>query len=463
MPQEKPLTVNQLTKYIRRKFRADPYIYQQNFWLQGELTNFHLRSRNQYFSLKDDNSDLPDQDLYQIDAVMFAREFSKLKFTPENGMKVLVYGHVDVYPNRGSYQFYVSQMEVTGTGSLEIAFRQMYAKLKKEGLFDQPKKAIRPFPQRVTIVTSNDAAVKHDIITTFRRRNPLIQLVFYPTKVQGDDAAPMIAHQIQQVSADANYDTLIVARGGGSRGDLWAFNSEEVGRAIAECPIPVISSVGHEVDTTIADLVADDREATPTSAAVRASEWLLADVKTTIQNVRQQLAHLMKLNIDHLQERLTTLQKSYIFQEPTRILQQPTERLDDLKQQLMVSARQRQHESQQQLRLLTTQLHSFSPTDRLKRDRERLQGLQRLLQTVGSRQIHRSQLELAGLINQLVTLDPEKVLARGYSYVTKKNQVIKQVQQVTVADRITIHLVDGDVEAEIKQIKHKGAAQHGNN
>ena len=196
---------------------------------------------------------------------------------------------------------------------------------------------------------------------------------------------------------------------------------------------------------------------------MRASEWLLADVKTTIQNVRQQLAHLMKLNIDHLQERLTTLQKSYIFQEPTRILQQPTERLDDLKQQLMVSARQRQHESQQQLRLLTTQLHSFSPTDRLKRDRERLQGLQRLLQTVGSRQIHRSQLELAGLINQLVTLDPEKVLARGYSYVTKKNQVIKQVQQVTVADRITIHLVDGDVEAEIKQIKHKGAAQHGNN
>lgn len=463
MTEVEPITVNQLTKYIRRKFQADPYIYQTNFWLVGELTDYRPSSRHQYFSLKDDNEELPARDQYKISAVMFANDFRKVKFQPENGMKVLVYGHVDIYPNRGSYQFYVNQMEVQGIGSLQIAFQQMYAKLKKEGLFDQPKKAIRPFPQRVAIVTSNDAAVKHDIITTFRRRNPLIQLVFYPTKVQGDDAAPMIAHQIQQVSADANYDTLIVARGGGSRGDLWAFNSEEVGRAIAECPIPVISSVGHEVDTTIADLVADDREATPTSAAVRASEWLLADVKTTIQNVRQQLAHLMKLNIDHLQERLTTLQKSYIFQEPTRILQQPTERLDDLKQQLMVSARQRQHESQQQLRLLTTQLHSFSPTDRLKRDRERLQGLQRLLQTVGSRQIHRSQLELAGLINQLVTLDPEKVLARGYSYVTKKNQVIKQVQQVTVGDRITIHLVDGDVEAEIKQIKHKGAAQHGNN
>ena len=450
MTEVEPITVNQLTKYIRRKFQADPYIYQTNFWLVGELTDYRPSSRHQYFSLKDDNEELPARDQYKISAVMFANDFRKVKFQPENGMKVLVYGHVDIYPNRGSYQFYVNQMEVQGIGSLQIAFQQMYAKLKKEGLFDQPKKAIRPFPQRVAIVTSNDAAVKHDIITTFRRRNPLIQLVFYPTKVQGDDAAPMIAHQIQQVSADANYDTLIVARGGGSRGDLWAFNSEEVGRAIAECPIPGISSVGH-------------REATPTSAAVRASEWLLADVKTTIQNVRQQLAHLMKLNIDHLQERLTTLQKSYIFQEPTRILQQPTERLDDLKQQLMVSARQRQHESQQQLRLLTTQLHSFSPTDRLKRDRERLQGLQRLLQTVGSRQIHRSQLELAGLINQLVTLDPEKVLARGYSYVTKKNQVIKQVQQVTVADRITIHLVDGDVEAEIKQIKHKGAAQHGNN
>ena len=182
----KPITVNQLTKYIRRKFQADPYIYQKNFWLVGELTDYRPSSRHQYFSLKDDNPDLPDQ--YKISAVMFANDFRKIKFQPENGMKVLVYGHVDVYPNRGSYQFYVNQMEVKGVGALQIAFQQMYEKLKKEGLFDQPKKPIRPFPERVAIVTSNDAAVKHDIITTFRRRNPLIQLVFYPTKVQGDDA-----------------------------------------------------------------------------------------------------------------------------------------------------------------------------------------------------------------------------------------------------------------------------------
>lgn len=458
-----PVTVNQLTKYIRRKFQADPYIYQTNFWLVGELTDYRPSSRHQYFSLKDDNEELSPHEQYKISAVMFANDFRKVKFTPENGMKVLVYGHVDIYPNRGSYQFYVSRMEVQGVGALQIAFQQMYEKLKKEGLFDQPKKAIRPFPERVAIVTSNDAAVKHDIITTFRRRNPLIQLVFYPTKVQGDDAAPMIAQQIERVSADGGYDTLIVARGGGSRGDLWAFNSEEVGRAIAACPIPVISSVGHEVDTTIADLVADDREATPTSAAVRASEWLLSDVKLTIQNSRQQLMHSMKLIISHLQERLQSLRNNYIFQQPSRILNQPTERLDDLKRQLVNSTHQRQREIQQELRLLQTRLNSYSPVDHLKRDREHLKGLRQVLQAIGSRQVHQSRLELTNLVNQLTTLDPEKVLARGYSYVTKENQVIKQVQQLHVADHVVIHLTDGEAEVDVKKIKYKEGSQDGNN
>ncbi|WP_295728283.1 exodeoxyribonuclease VII large subunit [uncultured Limosilactobacillus sp.] len=458
-----PVTVNQLTKYIRRKFQADPYIYQTNFWLVGELTDYRPSSRHQYFSLKDDNEELPAHEQYKISAVMFANDFRKVKFTPENGMKVLVYGHVDIYPNRGSYQFYVSQMEVQGVGALQIAFQQMYEKLKKEGLFDQPKKAIRPFPNRVAIVTSNDAAVKHDIITTFRRRNPIIQLVFYPTKVQGDEAAAMIAQQIRRVSVDGKYDTLIVARGGGSRGDLWAFNSEEVGRAIAACSIPVISSVGHEVDTTIADLVADDREATPTSAAVRASEWLLSDVKLTIQKNRQQLVHSLKISNGFLQDKLTTLLNNYVFQEPSRILNQPTERLDDLKQQLLMSVHQRQRVIQQSLRLLEMHLNNSSPVDRLKQDRERLMGLQRILQTVGNRQLHQSNSALTNLFNQLTALNPEKVLARGYSYVMKENHVIKQAHQLRVNDLVTIHLADGEVEAEVKQVKNKGVSQNGNN
>lgn len=458
-----PITVNQLTKYIRRKFQADPYIYQKNFWLVGELTDYRPSSRHQYFALKDDNEDLPANEQYKINAVMFANDFRKVKFQPENGMKVLVYGHVDVYPNRGSYQLYVNQMEVKGVGALQVAFQQMYAKLKKEGLFDQPKKTIRPFPQKVAIVTSNDAAVKHDIITTFRRRNPLIQLVFYPTKVQGDDAAPMIAHQIQRVSQERGYDTLIVARGGGSRGDLWAFNSEEVGRAIAECPIPVISSIGHEVDTTIADLVADDREATPTAAAVKASAWLLADVQDQIAQDRQQLFHLTKMIVERLRERLEDLQNNYVFREPQRILDQPMQHLDELKHQLHETVQQEQRERAQLLRLLSTQLKGQSPKSRLGRDQEHLKSLRQLLATLAAKNIHQSQLELAGRTRQLAALDPEKILARGYSYVTNdQDQVVKRVQQVQPHQMVTIHLADGEVQAEIKQVQQQKENQHGN-
>lgn len=461
MAEIEPITVNQLTKYIRRKFQADPYIYQQNFWLVGELTDYRPSSRHQYFSLKDDNENLPVNDQYKISAVMFAGDFQKVKFQLENGMKVLAYGHVDVYPNRGSYQFYVSRLEVKGVGALQIAFQQMYEKLKKEGLFDQPKRPIRPFPQRVAIVTSNDAAVKHDIITTFRRRNPLIQLVFYPTKVQGNDAAPMIAKQIERVGMDGNYDTLIVARGGGSRGDLWAFNSEEVGRAIAACPIPVISSVGHEVDTTIADLVADDREATPTSAAVKASEWRLSDVVDNLNSIRQQLYHLTRIRIERLQDHLNDLQNNYIFQDPERLLNQPVQELDDLKQQLVSVMEQQQRERWQKIKLLRTQLAGQSPVMRMQRDRDQLRSLNQMLISEVTKKLHQSKLEASGLTKQLQALDPEKILGRGYSYVTSHDQVIKSVKQVETEEPVIIHLADGEIAATVTQVKRR-KDQNGN-
>ncbi len=461
MPAEKPLTVNQLTKYIRRKFRADPYIYQQNFWLQGELTNFRLRSRNQYFSLKDDNADLPDQELYQIDAVMFAREFSSVKFKPENGMKVLVYGHVDVYPNRGSYQFYVSRMEVTGTGSLEIAFRQMYAKLKKEGLFDRPKKIIPPFPRRVAIVTSNDAAVKHDMITTFRRRNPLIQLVFYPTKVQGDDAAPMVAKQIRRVNQDGNFDVLIVARGGGSRADLWTFNEEVVGRSIADSIIPVISSVGHEVDTTIADLAADDREATPTSAAVKASAWLLDDVLAQLQQYQHQLYTGTVNILRQAQTQLDALQNNYVFKQPERLLTQYQQQVDDSKQKLQMAFSNLLADKQGNLQQLQAQLNQNAPRVQLVRDWGKVQHLRSQLAAGLQMNLQKKTGILAGLQQQLQALNPTTILARGYSYVTLKDKVVKKVSQLKPADKVVIHLADGTAEAEIKLIKKDGT-NHGN-
>ena len=279
--------------------------------------------------------------------------------------------------------------------------------------------------------------------------------------MQGDDAAPMIAKQIERVGVDDNYDTLIVARGGGSRGDLWAFNSEEVGRAIAACPIPVISSVGHEVDTTIADLVADDREATPTSAAVKASEWLLSDVLDNLNSLRQQLYHLTRLTIDRLQDHLNDLQNNFVFCDPRRILDQPTQQLDDLKQQLSAAVLQQQRDRRQEIKLLQTRLAGQSPVIRMQRDQDQLQSLQKMLISETTKKIRQSQLEASGLIKQLLALDPEKILARGYSYVTSKNQVIKSVKQLKANEPVTIHLTDGEIVATVTEVKTR-KDQNGN-
>ena len=228
----------------------------------GHFLYFRLHKPHQYFALKDDQAD----GKFQLSVVMFQSAFAKVKFTPENGMRVIIRGRLSVYEARGNYQLYAEAMEVTGVGTLQVQFEQLYKKLRQEGLFDRPKKTVRPFPKRIAVVTSNDAAVKHDIITTVRRRNRLVQLVFYPTRVQGEQAAGEIAAQIKRVSDANDYDAVIVARGGGSLEDLWPFNEEVVARAINQANLPEISSIGHETAKTITDLVSDGRTATPTAA-----------------------------------------------------------------------------------------------------------------------------------------------------------------------------------------------------
>ncbi|MDN6436335.1 exodeoxyribonuclease VII large subunit, partial [Lentilactobacillus parabuchneri] len=247
------LTVSALTKYIKRKFDVDPYL--SKVYLTGEISNFRLRpNAHQYFSLKDDNA--------KISAIMFKSAFNRIKFTPEEGMKVLVVGHISVYEPTGSYQIYVEQMEPDGVGQLYQAYEQLKKKLSSEGLFTLPKKPLVKFPKRIAVVTSPSGAVIRDIITTVRRRYPIAQIVLFPALVQGTEASADIVRQIERVNQIGNFDTLIVGRGGGSIEDLWPFNEEIVARAIVSSEVPVISSVGHETDTTIADLVADVRAAT---------------------------------------------------------------------------------------------------------------------------------------------------------------------------------------------------------
>jgi len=254
---ERYLSITAMTAYLKRKFDADPYL--ERVYLTGEISNFRLRPNHQYFSLKDEHA--------KLSAVMFKGAFQKLSFQPEEGMKVLVIGRISLFESSGSYQLYIEHMEPDGVGALYQAYAQLKEKLAKEGLFQLPKQTLPAYPKRIAILTSPSGAVIRDIITTVRRRYPIVQLVLYPTVVQGEKAAGELIKNIQRVEEDGQFDTMIIGRGGGSIEDLWPFNDEHLARTIVAAKTPIISSVGHETDTTIADLVADVRAATPTAAA----------------------------------------------------------------------------------------------------------------------------------------------------------------------------------------------------
>ncbi|WP_267201736.1 exodeoxyribonuclease VII large subunit [Limosilactobacillus kribbianus] len=442
MDRSKYLTVSQLTKYLKLKFDRDPYL--RTVYLTGELSNFRLRQRHQYFSLKDDHA--------VIDAVMFEREFRQVKFRPEEGMKLLVVGHVGLYERSGRYQIYIDQMEPDGVGSLYVAFEQLKKKLQQEGLFNLPKKPLPLFPKRIAVVTSLDGAVIRDINTTVRRRYPIAQVVLYPTVVQGEKAAADIARQINRANERGDFDTLIIGRGGGSIEDLWPFNEEIVARAIANSKIPVISSVGHETDTTIADLVADRRAATPTAAAELATP-VLTDTLLAIQDSQRRLANAMRNRIEFAKKELAKQTQSYIFQQPQRLYENYTQKVDQLSQQLVQLEQQTFLRLHNQVQAVTGQLMNQSPLHRVKQDQQLVSQLHRQLQTGMVNNYQRRQEQVQSLIRQLDSLSPLKIMGRGYSYVTKDQRVVSQAKQLTAGQHVQLHFADGQADAEITKIK----------
>lgn len=471
------LTVAQLTKYVKRKFDADPYL-NRNVYVVGQLTDFRLRKTHQYFSLKDDQAD----GKFQLSVVMFQSAFAKVKFTPENGMRVIIRGRLSVYEARGNYQLYAEAMEVTGVGTLQVQFEQLYKKLRQEGLFDRPKKTVRPFPKRIAVVTSNDAAVKHDIITTVRRRNRLVQLVFYPTRVQGEQAAGEIAAQIKRVSDAKDYDAVIVARGGGSLEDLWPFNEEVVARAINQANLPVISSIGHETDTTITDLVADVRTATPTAAAEAVTKWPLADVIAEVEREQTLLYTAEKRQLANLKQRLLALTESYFLKQPERLYERQVQQVDELTGRLQSGARLLLASRSRRVQELQTSLEHHSPRVQLAKQQMQLARLQQglragmrghleeergrlirleegrrastnlLLQATQNYQRGQAQ-RLDTLIKQLDALSPLKVLGRGFALVTKDEQVVAGVDQLAVGDEATVKFEQGQAQVTVTKIE----------
>jgi exodeoxyribonuclease VII large subunit len=445
MQDDKYLTVTALTNYIKRKFDADPYLHR--VYLIGEISNFRMRANShQYFSLKDENA--------KISAIMFKSAFAKVKFQPEEGMKVIVSGRISLYPGNGSYQIYIDSMQPDGVGALYQAYEQLKEKLAKEGLFSAPKRPIPKYPKRIAIVTSPSGAVIRDIITTVGRRYPIAQLVLFPAVVQGNEAAPSIAAQIKMINTLPDFDTIIIGRGGGSIEDLWPFNEEIVARAIFDSKLPIISSVGHETDTTIADLVADMRAATPTAAAELATP-VLTDLLEGLQTVQLQMITAFKNLLKIRNQQVQHLQQSYIFQEPQRLYEGYLQNVDMLTEKMINLQQQQLTSLEADFKNVANRLLVNSPAAKIKMAEQTVEHLKLTAINHVSNQFTKHTNETKRLIATLDTLSPLKVMSRGYTYVTKDDEVVNSVKNLALNDEIQLNFNDGKVDATIKTINNE--------
>ncbi|MDN6195819.1 MAG: exodeoxyribonuclease VII large subunit, partial [Atopostipes suicloacalis] len=347
---EEYLTVSQLTNYIAKKFEYDPYL--ERVYLKGEISNYNARrkGKHQYFKIKDKNA--------IISTVLFAGNARKIKFEPEDGMSVLVSGRVSVYKPSGNYQIILDSMQPDGIGSLFLAYEQTKEKLAKEGLFQQDlKKEIPHYPKRIAVITSSSGAVIQDILTTVKRRYPIVEIVLFPTQVQGEKSADSIVKNIKLAEAKGNFDTIILGRGGGSFEDLFSFNEEKVVRAVAEAAIPIISSVGHETDTTLTDLAADLRVATPTAAAELAVP-VLTDELLKLEQYEQRITQQFRGKIQFLSKELSRVTNSFIFRQPERLYDGYLQNIDQLEEKLFLSMNNSMRTNEQALLLLNQRLES---------------------------------------------------------------------------------------------------------
>ena len=438
---EEYVTVSALTKYIKYKFDKDPHL--GRVYLTGEISNFRLRPTHQYFSLKDENA--------IISATMFQSAFKKIQFRPEEGMKVLVIGKVSVFEKSGQYQINIEHMEPDGVGALYLAYEQLKKKLEAEGLFSLPKKPIPQFPKKIAILTSESGAVIQDIQTTVARRFPIVQLVLYPTVVQGVHAVNSILKNLDLVEQE-DYDVVIIGRGGGSIEDLWAFNEEPVVRRVAELSIPVISSVGHETDTTLIDFVSDMRAATPTAAAEIATPVLM-EIHQQLRNLQTRLEQALTRQLQIKRERMQALANASIFQNPERIYQVYQQRVDQLEMRLQQMMQQSVQQKRQQLLKNQHRLELGSPSRRVQTEKQALQYLAKRLEQAQIQLMKDKKQQFQRAIQQLDLLSPLKIMNRGYGILQQEETIIKSVDQLEVNQELTIQLVDGTVRSKVTSVE----------
>ena len=418
------ITVSALNNYLKRKFEADVHL--GSVYLKGEISNFKPHSRGHlYFSLKDDTS--------VISAIMFQGNASKLNFEPKDGDKVLVEGKVVVYEATGKYQIILSNMQLDGIGELYIAYEKLKKELEKEGLFrPEYKKPLPRYPKKIGIITAPTGAAIKDILSTIKRRFPICETLLFPSLVQGKEAAPNIVKNIN-LAQDYDLDLLIVGRGGGSIEDLWAFNEEIVARAIFASKIPIISAVGHEVDFTIADFVADLRAPTPTGAAEMAVPNL-SDVLLTINNYKIRMGTSIKNKITVLEKRLDSFKNAYVLKNPMGIYEVKEQKLTSLIDKLQQSIQYKIANNQVRYDNLIN-IYAFKhPLDIVKNKNK----------------------DYEVLLNKLELLNPLNILKKGYSVVSFHGKNISTTTELQKDDIIDVRMHKGLIKAEVKEIVNDG-------
>ncbi|MEW6353024.1 MAG: exodeoxyribonuclease VII large subunit [Pseudomonadota bacterium] len=413
-------------------------------WVEGEISNFSRPSSGHvYFSLKDSQA--------QVRCAMFRTRNVRLNFTPDNGMRVLVRARVSLYEGRGEFQLIVEHMEEAGDGALRRAFEELKQRLAAQGLFDSARKKPLPaLPRRIGVITSPTGAALRDILACLRRRFPSIPVLIYPVPVQGAGAAEKIAQTLRLAARRAECDVLILARGGGSLEDLWAFNEECVARALYECSAPVVTGIGHEIDFTIADLAADRRAATPTAAAELVSPdrnaW-----QTVLARLRSRLAQLMQNALQQRRQALTWTKRR--LQHPGQRLRNQAQRLDELEQRLARAQRALLHHTRSRLAALRAQLQRLTPLHRVQRLHVEHENLSRRLRGAVLRTLERAHSRLDGLARALDGVSPLATLGRGYAILQRlpERSVVRAARGLAAGDRVEARLGQGGVLLKVEK------------
>lgn len=410
---DKYLTVSAMTRYLKHKFDTDQNL--RHVFLKGEISNFKAHTTgHMYFSVKDEAS--------KINAIMFASSARKLNFVPADGMKVLLVGRISVYEATGNYQIYVEQMMEDGIGNLYVAFEKLKKQLASEGLFaPEHKKKIPKIPERVGIVTAATGAAIKDILSTIKRRYPICETILFPSLVQGDAAAEDIVRNIK-LAQTYDLDVLIIGRGGGSIEDLWPFNEEIVARAIYECPIPTISAVGHEIDYTIADFVADLRAPTPTGAAEIAVPNMV-DLQKLLAQFRIRLNEGIYKKVNYQRLYLESVQNSFVLKNPMMMFDGKKQALDYLLERANQSVLKKVERMRTHMDHIKQNYLLLHPEELYKEEK----------------------LKLGTLMDKLELVNPMNVLKRGYTLTYLEDHTIGNAEDLSVGDQVKIKFHDGTI------------------